>query len=268
MIAAVIINIIFLIFPLFYGVIISFYEVSPIRPFEEIFTYNNYIYVINTYGYIIVRTMQMSLILTILLIALSLPIAYYLAVKVKSDRVKTLILFIMLIPFWIDWSARVMAWHPVLGDMGFINYVIRLIGLEPVKLIFTSYAVMIAWAQTYILFMITPIYLSLLKLDPTIIMAAETLGAKKRHIFYHIIFKMALPGIAVGSIYTFVMSMSDYATPAIVGGGYITLGSVIASLSAFLKWPLAMALAMVQVLLLLIFIFLILKVVDIRRMLF
>ena len=268
MIAALLINIIFLVFPVSYGVLVSFYEVSATRPFAESFTFNNYIYILNVYGYIMIRTIGMSLLLTVLLIVLSLPVAYFMAIKIRSDRVKTLLLFFMLIPFWIDWSARMMAWHPVLGEQGFINYLLRQFGLQPVKIMFTSYAVMIAWVQTYILFMITPIYLSLLKMDPVIISAAETLGANRLQVLYHIIFKMSLPGIVVGSIYTFVMSLSDYATPAIVGGGYVTLGAVIASLAAFLKWPLAMALAVVQVSLILVFVFIALKAVDIRRMLF
>lgn len=274
MLMSLILNFFFIIVPLLYGVVVSFYKTVAGRPFEEVFTLANYGEVIKAYGWALGKTMQMCALLTVITLVIAFPAAYFMAVKIKSERVKTLLLFMLLIPFWVDWSARTMAWYPILGERGFINMLIswisNFLGLtfQPIKLIFTSYAILIAWIQLYVLFMIVPIYLSFLKMDPILISAAETLGANKLQVFYHIIFKMALPGIAIGSIYVFSMSMADYATPAIVGGGFLTLGAVIAMLMAYLNWPLAIATSIVQLAAIFVVLLLILRVIDIKKVLY
>lgn len=108
----------------------------------------------------------------------------------------------------------------------------------------------------------------MLKIDPILVKAAETLRAGKLQRFYHIIFKLSLPGIVVGSIFVFVMSMADYATPAIVGGGFMTIGLVIVELVGWLLWPQALAISLVLIFIALAAVYLMLKVTDIRRLIY
>ena len=116
--------------------------------------------------------------------------------------------------------------------------------------------------------MVAPIYFALAKIDRTIVEAAGTLGASRLKSFYHIIFKMSAPGVVIGIIFVFISAMSDFATPRIVGGYLVTIGLNIAYQVSITNWPLASALAMLVVVIILFFIFIMLKIVDIKRMIF
>jgi spermidine/putrescine transport system permease protein len=219
--------------------------------------------------------MELAAIITVILIIVSLPLAYILAIRIKSDAIKNLILFTILAPFWIDWNIRTIGWYPVFGAGGFISNIhlsiMRLLGqynVKPISLLYTKFSIIIAWIQSYLLFMVVPIYLILLRLDPTVLKAASTLRASDIKTFYHITVKWSLPGIIIGSVFVFSLAMVDYATPLLIGGGLPTIGVTIWELGSWIEWPKAMAMSMIILVIILSVVALALRRVSITRIIY
>ena len=131
----------------------------------------------------------------------------------------------VLAPFWVAYVVRIVAWLPVLGRQGVINYVIvEILGLrsEPIDALFYSpFAVMLALVQLYVLFMVTPIFFQLATLDNAAIEAARDLGATPSKVFREVILPLSLPGVLIGCIFVFVLVMGEFATVRIIGGGTV-----------------------------------------------
>ena len=266
--------IVFLLIPVLLVIAISFLDIdSTTGRFIFTVSVGSYakLFASPTYMAVLADTLTLAGITVAITLVLGYPLAYYTAITVKSFRIKTLMLLMMMILFFIDMSVRVIGWYPILGNRGLINYGLMALGVisEPLGFfMFNRYTIILLWTQGYILFMAFPIYLSLLKLDPSMIDAAEALGANRLKSFYHITFKMSLPGVMIGLIFVLVMSATDYATPVLMGGGVMTVGLLIEFFQAFLYWPLAAALATVTMVILAVLIFLLLKMVDVKRMVF
>jgi len=268
---AVAIDIVFLIFPFFYGLYLSF--MSSMK--SPTFTLENYVYCFSGYSSMLLTTVEMAALITIILIVVSLPIAYFLAIKIKSDAIKTLILLVILAPFWIDWNIRTIAWYPVFGAGGFVStihlWIMHALGyhsVQPISLLYTLISIIITWIQSYLLFMVVPIYLILLRMDPTILKAASTLRAGTFKTFYHITLKWSFPGIIIGSVFVFSLAMVDYATPILIGGGLPTIGVTVWNLGRWVQWPKAMAMSMIILALILVVIAVALRKVSVTRIIY
>ncbi|MGA2790677.1 MAG: ABC transporter permease [Candidatus Bathyarchaeia archaeon] len=266
-----IIDVLFLFFPFFYGFYLSFTTSMN----NQTLTSANYAYVLSVYAPIMLTTVELAALITVILVVISLPIAYILAIKVKSDAIKNLVLLVALAPFWIDWNIRMIAWYPVFGANGFLSsiYVSILTGLgysnvEPVSLLFTNASVIITWIQSLLLFMVVPIYLMMLRMDPIVLKAASTLRASTLKTFYYITLQWSLPGILIGSVFVFSLAMVDYATPLLVGGGLPTIGVIIWQLGSYYEWPQAMALSTLVLAIILVFVAITLRKVSITRILY
>lgn len=268
----------FLFVPIIFLLVMSFYTaiggggVGGHIGYIPILTLANYIYIFSTPAYLEVMrgTIQLCLTQTFLCFIVGYPAAYALALSIKSTRYKTVLFLLMLIPFWIDWTIRTIAWYPILGVKGFLNYLLVSSGIvsEPVEaFLFSTTSLQMVWTQAYTLFMIAPIYLTLIRLDPILLQAAQSLGANRLKTFYHIVFKMSLPGVVIGCVFVFVMSLADYATPRLIGGGIATLGKVTWDLQSQLFWPYASALALVILALSFAIVWLMLRVVDVKSIL-
>ena len=261
---------IFLIFPLLYGLYLSLTKSIQ----NPTFTLENYAYCLSTYYPILINTIELAVLVTVILIIISLPIAYVLAIKIKSDAIKTLILIAMLAPFWIDWNIRMMGWYPVFGAGGFISnihswimYALGYHNVAPISLLYSIPAIIITWIQSYLLFMVMPIYLLLLRMNPNLLKAASTLRADSVRTFYYITFKWSLPGIMVGSLFVFSQVMVDYATPLLIGGGLPTIGVTIWELGGWVRWPEAMAMSTIILIVIFIVVAIILRKISITRVL-
>jgi ABC-type spermidine/putrescine transport system permease subunit I len=167
------------------------------------------------------------------------------------------------------------AWYPVFGANGFLSsiYVSILTGLgysnvQPVSLLFTNASVIITWIQSLLLFMVVPIYLMMLRMDPIVLKAASTLRASTLKTFYYITLQWSLPGILIGSVFVFSLAMVDYATPLLVGGGLPTIGVIIWQLGSYYEWPQAMALSTLVLAIILVFVAITLRKVSITRILY
>jgi putative spermidine/putrescine transport system permease protein len=257
------------IIPLTLILLISFYQAS-FAGYVPVFTLSNYAALFST-GIIwktFFTTLRLSGATVLLSFLLGYPIAYTLAYKVQSPRKRTFVLLMLVVPFLMDYSIRTLSWYPILGTNGIINGLLQQAGLtqSSLNLLFSESSLLLIWLQTYVLFMITPVYLALIKIQPSTVEAARTLGATSWQAFLRVTLPLSLPGIVVGAIYVLVSTISDYATPELFGGGIQTVGLEVAQRSASFLWPGAAALSAILIVIFLALSFLILRFVDLQQL--
>lgn len=233
-------------------------------------TLENYAHMFErTTTYIVMRdTFGMSLTAALVTFAAGYPIAYFLAFKMANFRLQGIILFLLVAPYWVDWSIRSISWLSILGGEGLVNYALMSLGLiqTPLKeLLFTRGTLVIIWVQTNLVFFIFPTYLSLVKIDPELVSVAQTLGASPRRAFYNITFKLSLPGAIVGLIFVFVSTLGDYVTPALWAGGMQMLGLTIQNYFFEFRWPVASTYSALMLGVTLVILFLLLRMVNIKQ---
>jgi spermidine/putrescine transport system permease protein len=198
------------------------------------------------YRTLLLRSIAISAIVTAITIALAYPMAYYVAFKVR--RGKFVWLLLLSIPFWTSYLLRVFAWKVILGFNGLINSGLISLGLisEPLAfLLYNPTAVVLTLVHAYAAFAILPIYVSLEKIDRSLLEAASDLGDGPFRRFLRITLPLSLPGVIGAAVLIFVPVTGDYVTPALVGG---TDGVMISSLIQVQfartgNWPLGAALA-------------------------
>lgn len=233
-------------------------------------TLENYAHMFErTTTYLVMRdTFGMSLAAALVTFAAGYPIAYFLAFKVNNFRLQGITLFLLVAPYWVDWSIRSISWLSILGGEGLVNYALMSLGLiqAPLtELLFTRGTLVIIWVQTNLVFFIFPTYLSLVKIDPELVSVAQTLGASPRRAFYNITFKLSLPGAIVGLIFVFVSTLGDYVTPALWAGGMQMLGLTIQNYFFEFRWPVASAYSALMLGVTLLILFLLLRMVNIKQ---
>lgn len=199
------------------------------------------------YAWAALRSLRIAIVVTIATLLLAYPVAYYLALVATRWR---LVLFVLLIvPWWCSILVKNFAWVAILADSGVLNRALLRIGLidQPLKLLYNEVAVVIGLVHVLIPFMVMPIYATLEKLDRRLIEAATNLGASPLRALWEVVFPLSLPGVAAGSLLTFILAFGSYITPALLGSERT---SMIANLiqSQFMEafdWPFGAALSMV-----------------------
>ncbi len=261
--------IVFLLLPLIMVGIVSFYKQIGVVYVPEL-NLNNYVRFFtdpNIYG-ILLSTLANSAIVTVMAFILAYPVAYFLTMKIRTFRAKTILLIAMLIPFWIDFTTRALSWIPWLGIQGILNQVLTGLGIlrEPSPIfLFSPFAMLLVMIQGYTLFMIAPIFIVMSKIDPTLYEAARALGASPLKTFYHINLKLTMPGIGVGIVFVFLSSVADFATPRLIGGLVTSIGQVIRDQVVFLNLPLASAISVILTLIALAIVITVFKLMNIRQ---
>ncbi|MGF0538178.1 ABC transporter permease [Agrobacterium sp. ES01] len=181
---------------------------------------------------LLVKSLIMSLAATTSVILMAYPMAYFLAFRVTKHKVVWLIL--ISIPFWTSYLLRIFAWKIVLGYNGAINSGLMSLGIirEPLSfLLYNPAAVVLTLAHAWVTFAILPIYVSLEKLDRSLLEAATDLGDSKWRRFRRITLPLSLPGVVSASLLVFIPTVGDYVTPTLVGGpGGSMIGNVIQAL--------------------------------------
>ena len=219
--------ILFLIAPLIMIVLVSLWTRTPVGFEKWAFTVDAYgrIFETDVYRDTLFGTFIRAIFVTALCVVMGYPVAFFLARCVSSIRYQIALFIFVLAPFWVAYVVRIVAWLPVLGRQGVINYVIvEILGLrsEPIDALFYSpFAVMLALVQLYVLFMVTPIFFQLATLDNAAIEAARDLGATPAKVFREVILPLSLPGVLIGCIFVFVLVMGEFATVRIIGGGTV-----------------------------------------------
>ena len=223
---------VFLLAPLGITVIISFFNQSA-GILTPSFTLENYINIFAnpTNINLIVFTLQLCLIVTLASLVVGYILGYYLALMVKSVPIKMALFFLFLTPFWIETTTKAISWFPVLGENGVLNMLLLRMGIiqKPISVfLFSQFSATMVMIVTYFLMMAAPIFLTLSRMDPLLLNAARSLGADRIRTFYYVTWKLSLPGVIVGCVFVFVLSISDFATPSIMGGVIQTIGMQIA----------------------------------------
>ena len=182
-----------------------------------------------------------------------LLIAYPLAMLIARSpkRHRDLLVLLVILPFWSNFLIRVYAWMIILGPQsvftGALNAGLGLFGLEPVRLLFTPFAVVVGLVYVHLPFMVLPLYANLEKHDPVLLDAAQDLGANSWQRFWRVTFALSLPGVFAGAALVFIPAFGIFAIPDILGGtGGIMIGNVIKQ--QFLDtrdWPFGSVLSMV-----------------------
>lgn len=164
------------------------------------------------------KTLNMALVITLLCALLGYPLAYYLSGLPKNRA--NLLLVLVLLPFWTSLLVRTTAWIALLQTNGVINSFLIGAGVidQPIEMLYTSFATIIAMTHILLPFMILPLYSVMRGIDPSYLRAAMSLGAKPLPAFARIYFPMTLPGLSAGALLVFIISVGYYITPALVGG--------------------------------------------------
>ncbi|MEA5009025.1 ABC transporter permease [Clostridium tyrobutyricum] len=200
------------------------------------------------YMQVILLTLKTGVIVTVLSIILSYPVAYFI-VKTKSVRAKKVVLLIIMIPFWISLLVRTFSWIIILQDQGILNTLLIHIGLinKPLHLLYNTKSVTIGMVHVLFPFMVLNIYSSMENIDMQLVQVAQIMGAKPIKAFWQVFFPLSIPGILSGSILVFVLSLGYFITPSLLGGSQNMLISTLIqnNISATLNWPLAASLALV-----------------------
>jgi putative spermidine/putrescine transport system permease protein len=197
------------------------------------------------------------------------PAALFVGLFVKNKTLSTVLLVLCVIPFWTSFLIRVLAWRPMLGKEGAINIILMKLGIvsQPIEvLLFSDLSVIIGMTQIYCVFMVGPIAFMLGRIDPSIIEAAQDLGAGFWRIFRTIILPLSMPGVVVGAIFVSVMVLGEFATSAALSGRKVNLlGNIIVTQVGSLKWAFAAVAGVVLTVLMGAVIAALLRVVDLRK---
>jgi putative spermidine/putrescine transport system permease protein len=190
------------------------------------------------------KTLGMALTITLLCILLGYPLAWYLAYAPR--KVANTLMVLVLLPFWTSLLVRTTAWIALLQTNGVINSVLRAVGIidEPLEMLYTRYATIIAMTHILLPFMVLPLYSVMRGIDPSYMRAALSMGSRPFPAFLRIFLPLSLPGLSAGTLLVFIISVGYYITPALVGG---TDGQMISNIIAFhmqqsSNWGLAAAL--------------------------
>jgi putative spermidine/putrescine transport system permease protein len=196
---------------------------------------------------VLLTTVQVSVVVTVVCLLIGYPYAYLMASVGRTWR--TVLLFLVLLPFWTNLLVRTFALILLLNDTGLINTYLRKLGLisGSLPLIRNNIGVMIGMTQILLPYMVLPLYATMVGIDRSLLRAANNLGAGPLTAFRKVFLPLSKPGIVAGSLLVFVLALGFYITPALLGGPQnIMLGQLIAQqISQVLNWGLGGAAAMI-----------------------
>lgn len=159
---------------------------------------------------------------TVLSLALGYPIAYW--ISRHGGRRKILLLILVMLPFWTSYLIRTYAWMIILRDNGVLNGLLQAVGLigEPLILLNTDFSVVLGMTYGFLPFAILPLFVSIDRLDQSLVQAARDLYASDRAAFVHVMLPLTMPGVIAASLLTFMPAIGDYVTPDLLGGAQTT----------------------------------------------
>ncbi|MCX7347452.1 MAG: ABC transporter permease [Alphaproteobacteria bacterium] len=203
------------------------------------------------YTILLVKSLLMSLVATSVIVLMAYPMAYFIAFRATNHKFLWLVL--ITVPLWTSYLLRVFAWKVILGHNGVLNSGLISIGVieEPLGfLLYNPAAVIITLTHAWLAFAILPIYVSLEKIDRSLLEAATDLGDSKLIRFLRVTLPLSLPGVISSALMVFIPTVGDYVTPAQVGGtSGIMIGTIIQrQFGAANNWPLGSALSIFMML--------------------
>src|SRR6218665_607679 len=196
---------------------------------------------LKTYG----STLKFCALVWLITLVTGFAVAYFLAFHVRSPGLQTLLFVLCTIPFWTSNVIRMISWVPLLGRNGLVNQALVGLGLveAPVEwLLFSDFSVVLAFVHLYTMFMIVPIFNSMMRIDRSLIEAASDSGASGWQTLWNVIIPLSRTGIIIGSIFVITIVMGDFVTIGVMGGQQIaSVGKIIQVQASYLQFPLAAA---------------------------
>ncbi|MBI3503526.1 MAG: ABC transporter permease [Proteobacteria bacterium] len=260
----------FLVVPILTIVTVSFWDYDSVRIIPDFVT-TNYVELLSsnvtlrTY----LNTLRYAVLTWALTLAIGFTVAYFLAFHIRDDLWRTACFLLCSVPFLTSNIIRMISWIPFLGRNGLLNGALMDMGLirEPLEfLLFSDFAVVLALVHLYTLFMIVPIFNSMMRIDRSLIEAAVDGGANGRQVLWNVILPLCKPGIAIGSIFVLTLVMGDFATVRFMSGGRsASVGLMMANAISLLQYPAAAANAVILLAIVLMLVAAVLRVVDIRK---
>ena len=196
-------------------------------------------------------------------------IALFLAFCVETIALQIALFLICTIPFWTSNVIRMISWIPLLGRNGLVNEGLITVGVveAPVEwLLYSEFAVVVAFVHLYTLFMVVPIFNSMLRIDRSLLEAAYDTGASTWQMLTNVIIPLCRPGIIIGSIFVVTIVMGDFLTIGVMGGQQIaSVGKIINVEMQYLQFPAAAANAVILIFTTLMIIFGMTRIIDVRK---
>ena len=260
----------FLVVPIATIVVVSFFDYSTtqiipaflLQNYEELLlspvTWQTYL-----------QTLQFALITWALTLLIGFTIAYYLAFYVRSPTWQTVLFLVCTIPFWTSNIIRMISWIPFLGRNGIFNQALQGAGVtgQPLEfLLFSDFAVIVAYVHLFTLFMVVPIFNSMARIDKSLLEAARDAGAGRFRVVAEVVWPLSRTGIALGSIFVITLVMGDsFVVRTMSGGQSASVVSALQNEVAALQYPPAAASAVIMVIIVTLMVAGILRVVDVRK---
>ena len=247
----------FVFFALPFLIILKISLADPIMtqpPYSQTASADNFVFLIQDKLYVItyLRSILMAAAATILCLLLGFPMAY--GIARSSTEVRSFLLLLIVLPFWISFLLRVYAWMGLMNNYGVINNMLMWLGVtdQPIQIMYTDFAIFVGLTYSYLPFMILPLYATLERMDLDLVDAAMDLGASKTAAFWDITWPLARAGVIAGSLLVFIPSMGEYVIPYLLGGPETLLIGRVLFDEFFVNrdWPLASAVAIMLLLIL------------------
>lgn len=260
----------FLVIPMMMVLVASFFDFN-MTGLVPTLTLNNYIGLLtsrSTFA-LYLQTLRFALIVWAITLVLGFTVAYFLAFHVRNTLVAIGLLLLCTIPFWTSNIIRMISWIPLLGKYGVFNRTLLALGIvdKPVEwLLFSDFAVVVAYVHLFTLFMIVPIFNSMARIDRSLIEAAVDGGAGRFRVMTEVVIPLSKTGIALGSIFVITLVMGDFFVVKIMSGG--RSASVVMGVFedvSLLFYPPAAASAVVLLIIVTLIVSFILRLVDVRR---
>lgn len=236
---------------------------------EKTFTLENYMNFFGANGAseqysVLLDTLKTSLIVTVITIIISFPLAYFINFIVKKAKTKKVLYMMAIIPLWVSYIMRAYAWKIILGTNGVLNSFLMWLGVTDAPLdvfLYSNVSVIIAMVHIYTPYVLMPIYTSLEQIPTNLIEASKDLGCNGIKTLGKVVIPLTLPGIITGATYAFALSMGDFLAPSLLGGA--TTSTKIANIVQMQfgtsnNWPYGAAIGII----ILIFVLVLLEVTD------
>ena len=260
----------YLLLPLCAILVVSFWTYNGVQPAPG-FVLDNYLELVKSTAVWLtfLNTFKFAGVTWAITLVLGFALAYFFVFFIRSTAWRLGLLLFCTIPFWTSNIIRMIAWVPLLGREGLVNYIFVHLGLlaRPLDgLLYSDFAVIVAYVQLYTLFMIAPIMNSMVRIDGSLIEAAIDAGASQWRIIWDIVAPLSRSGIAVGSVLILTLVMGDFITVRVMSGGQSpAVGLMIFQQVGLVQYPDAAAAAILLLAAVLLVVAALLRMVNIRR---
>lgn len=260
----------FLLLPILMISVVSFWDYDFAQMYPDFVTFNY----TETLGSWVtwktyLNTLKFAFVVWAITLFVGFWVAYFLAFHIRTSAMQMVLFLVCTVPFLTSNIIRMISWIPVLGRNGLVNTTLVKAGIvsQPIEwLLYSDFAVVLAMVHLYTLFMVTPIFNTLMRIDKSLVEAARDAGASSFQILTNVILPLAKPGMAIGTIFVVTLVMADFSTVQVMSGGQsASVALMMKNQMSLLQYPAAAANAVVLLVLVLLMVAGILRIVDIRK---